>query len=202
MLSRFCLPSAERTNKEIFYRHTNLPVFLIWLKTKVKMCLLSWTLMDHFCFPCIHHLSTLNLTGESDSPWCWKSIHIWLFSLLSWLVSKFNNFFAFLSRCMLVTQTGTPVHGPWDPFPHRSVLLSVNWIPLVLTAATSVPSLYCNWEKDQVTNIASPVYPLLIWHSPHLSYLQSDFINCLEGAAPWLQKQRLQCFCKWHLHLF
>lgn len=101
-----------------------------------------------------------------------------------WLVIQ--TFFAFLSRYLLVT------HTHWDSlrfFPHKSV----DRLPFVSAVASGVLSLYCNWEKDQVTHCFTSLSIINRVIVPiSLSYLLSDFVNCLWGAAPWWQKQTLQ----------
>ena len=134
------------------------------------------------------------------TPPVWKShwfVTVW-FAVLASLVCK--HAFAFLSRLMLFTQTGTSTHALWDLFPHRSV--SVDRLPSVSAVASSVPGLYCNWEMDQITNIASPVHPLLITHSSLQSFISPVTLSadCLLGAAVWWSqmesKLKLDSSCK------
>lgn len=124
-------------------------------------------------------LSTAMLIGESDST------HIQLFGLLSGLVSNSNILCFSFQISAGHTHTGTL----WDFSPHKSV----DRLPFVSAVASGVLSLYCNWEKDQVTHCFTSLSIINRVIVPiSLSYLLSDFVNCLWGAAPWWQKQTLQ----------
>lgn len=77
-----------------------------------------------------------------------------------WPASNFNIIPLSFSPGLCCSQTlEHPIRAPWD---HFLTQVSVSVCQLVPIPVSCCPGIQRNWERDQVTNIASPVHPFLI----------------------------------------